>query len=367
MIVFPKLPSIFELFGIEDFKQVLALDDMFLSGRRDSGILQSVNLYNKKYPNVNNSEEVRSSAELQLEFTSPHFHVTEEKPIVFEYLNNVEGVVDEINDWWFEQLNLDNFDGADIDNWPMYFPEYADFNPFLLDLLGSFNQSRNELSINLKEIKVSAPHEFKFDPNDLTAEDLDINNQEEVCFEENEMINLVIYHNYGHWISKNLNITFTPQDKVFNDNPDFQELFANWFTVCVLNFKGELELLKKLKHYLNSQIKNDQNPFKIYPHTFQPLELEITDPLLLKILLYCGRSTAGSPNEIQPIIDMIQLIESKEEWEQEVFEIKEDYWNERYYNNQYINCIERDIINNVYCSCNFDANPNIDGIFSFQV
>ena len=164
-------------------------------------------------------------------------------------------------------------------------------------------------------------------------------------------LKLTVYHNYGHWLTNNLNISLDSSDFYFNDTNLFQELFAQLIVAHILHKEGNNNLREKFDLYSLNELP------ELYQLYLSPKYSKcITNSDYLVLMLHTARIEVGLTNtEIINHIDIafakIKNNEDFDMWKKELRRDTNIYWREE-------NIFSKDVVeNNIYripeCTCGY--------------
>lgn len=281
------------------------------------------------------------------EWPTFHFHFGPINNRFLSYLDNY----DDLNLRYFEDFFINNFnENNDFD------PEDS-LTPACFDIFGEYLPRTNSVKIDIYKIE-------------------DFVSQNDSIFTFSELFQLVLLHEYGHWMAYNLNITCTQRDSEGVGDSYFQELFAQLFTAHMLHRDDNIELRRKMDEFSkNSQPVIYQNYLK------DCYEDVITNSDLLAFVLFTARDNYNLCDEtalldkIEYALDFINkgpisliyenhpeieygtfLFKSIDDWKKAVREITNEEWiNQEYFSKDVVN---NHMLLNTECKCGRDDYSN---------
>lgn len=288
------------------------------------------------------------------EWPNFHFHLGSANNRFLSYLDNYDDLYTD----WINHLVLNNLvENHDFD------PENS-LTSACFDNFGAYFPNTNSVIIDIYKIE------------DYVTQDASI-------FTFSELFQLVLFHEYGHWMAYNLNITCTERDSNKIGDSYFQELFAQLFTAHMLHRDGNIELRRKMDEFSrNSQPVIYQNYLK---DCYKDV---ITNSDLLAFVLYTARNSynilcneIGLLDKIEYALDSINngpisliyennpnpsqlpeieygtfLFKCIDDWKKAIREITNQEWiNQEYFSKDVVN---NDMLLNTECKCGRDEYSN---------
>lgn len=220
IVIDKKIPLPWEVFGAWFYKPIGVIENYYFYFEGDRPDVNSL------YELLDLPESKKVCVEelvLDCEWPDFHFHLGAINERVLPYLSNY----DELSMDWMERFMEDYDPQDDFD------PEEI-YTPNSMDVYGAYYPNSNSVLIDIYKIENHV-------------------SQEDSIFTFEELFKLVLFHEYGHWIAYNLNITCTSNDGVKVGDSHFQELFAQLFTCHLLHKDNDVELRSKMDKFSESQ------------------------------------------------------------------------------------------------------------------
>ena len=322
-IIIPILPSPIDLFGEWYSKPLIALDNYyhpdFNLGRERkifNNIEECIDLFDTE--NIGAAITIEDFI-IRLEWVKPHFHLCSSHTYLYDYISLLDYGENLINSTILEQM--DDFQNIDFNLWEVVHAELVEFKKHGFDLFGTYSVRDNSLTIDYTKIQEYCRENDFFTTKELTI--------------------LTVYHNYGHWLTKNLSISLDSTDFYFNDTVSFQELFAQLIVAHILHKEGNQELRAKFDDYSKTLPK-------LYQLYLDPIYSNcIENPDYLVLMLHTARIEKGCTDaETIEWINYAFYInknnEKLDEWKDELRKDTNDFWRSE-------NIFTKDAVENNIC------------------